>query len=104
VAELLVHEMELPADAWREWAGSDDMKLPLAARLRRLGARDGDTMIDRALAEPGWRAIAALDAAARTVQALVGAGALARGASASEIVRALASDPSSIPDEYWSAR
>jgi ATP-binding cassette subfamily B protein len=104
VSDLYVHQMELSADTWREWAGSDDLRRPLAQRLAALGISEPASMIDGALADPSWRSIAALDAATRTVQRLVDSGGLRAGAGSASIVRALASDPAVIPDDEWSAR
>ncbi len=84
------HEMAVPEEAFRAWAASAGFTGPLARRLRALGVSDPDAPIARALAEPGWSAIAALDAAARTVAVLVGARAVATGPGATRLVEALA--------------
>ena len=76
--DVHVHRLAIPAEAFREWAGSDGFTRPLAQRLRELGAPDGEALIARALEDPGWPAIAALDGATRTVAALVASGAVAR--------------------------
>jgi ABC-type bacteriocin/lantibiotic exporter with double-glycine peptidase domain len=84
------HEMAVPAGAFRDWAASAGFSGPLARRLRTLGVGDPDAQIARALEDPGWSAIAALDAAARTAAVLVGARALAHGPDAAKLVAALA--------------
>jgi len=105
LADLYVHEMELPVETWRAWAGSDDMTGPLARRLPAVGARDPGAEIQRALADPGWRDIARLDAATRMVQSVIDAGGLSPGVEAAALVRRLADGvATAIPDEYWSAR
>ena len=85
--DVHVHRLPISAEAFREWAGSDGFTRPLARRLRALGAPDGEALIARALEDPGWPAIAALDGATRTVAALVASGAVARGSEAGRLVR-----------------
>jgi ATP-binding cassette subfamily B protein len=104
--DLYVHEMDVPAEGWRDWAGSDDFRRPLAKRLRTLGIEDPGAEIDRALAHPGWRAIASLDAAARMIQTVIDADGIAPGRDAALLALRLASDSDAdaIPAEYWSAR
>src|SRR6185369_11744045 len=58
--DVHVHRLAIPAEAFREWAGSDGFTRPLAQRLRDLGATDGEALIAGALEDPGWRALAAL--------------------------------------------
>ena len=100
--DVYLHRMSVPADAFREFAGSDAFTRPLAHRLRALGALDGEALIARALEDPGWAAVAALDGAARTVAALVASGASARGPEASRLVASLASAPA-VPPIYATA-
>jgi ABC-type bacteriocin/lantibiotic exporter with double-glycine peptidase domain len=108
--DLYVHEMDLPVEAWRGWAGSDDLRRPLAARLAGLGLASGatDAAIEAALAHDGWQPIAALDAAARLVEELVRARAVDRGAAAAALVASLAAAGAvrvdAIPAHCWSAR
>jgi ATP-binding cassette subfamily B protein len=101
--ELYVHEMELPAELWREWAGTDDRKRPLIERLRALGVVDPAARVDVALGDPTWRSVATLDAATRLVQRLVDAGAMRSGAETAALVGALVDDPAGIPDDAWAA-
>jgi ATP-binding cassette subfamily B protein len=93
--DVYTHTLPLPAEDFRAWAVSDGFLDPLGQRLGALGASRGGArqMIERAAADPSWRALAALDAAARMAAALVGARALARGAQALGLVDALAADP-----------
>ncbi len=106
--ELYVHEMDLPAADWRAIAGTDELRGPLATRLRALGVAAPATLIDRALADPMWRPIAALDAATRMIAAVVEAGGLPRGVEAERAIDVLARDAARtdgvIPDSFWSAR
>jgi ABC-type bacteriocin/lantibiotic exporter with double-glycine peptidase domain len=105
--DVHVHRLAISAEAFREWAGSDGFTQPLARQLRELGAPDGEALIARALENPSWPAIAALDGATRTVAALVASGAVARGADAGRLVASLSSagagDPTSVPPIYATA-
>ena len=89
--DVHLHTLPVSAEAFRAWAGSDGFTRPLARRLRALGAPDGASLIARALEDPGWQAIAALDGATRTVAALVASGAIVRGSEAASLVASLAS-------------
>jgi ATP-binding cassette subfamily B protein len=109
--ETYVHAMPVPAAAWREWAASDEFRGALGRRLRALGVGDADRWLGEAMADPGWLAIAALDAAARLVTSLVRAGGLERGAEAARVVKACwerarggGDDASAIPERFWSVR
>jgi len=102
--DLFHHVMDVPADAWREWAQSDEFVDPLATRLGALGIRDAQTRIARAFAEPGWQSIATLDAATRMTAEMVDARALRTGFEAARMVDALVATPSAIPDAYAFAR
>ncbi len=88
--EVYVHNMPVPADAFREWAESDGFAKPLARRMRAIGIEGGDALVEKALAQPGWSGIAGLDQAVRTVAALAAAGAVRPGGEASALVQALA--------------
>ena len=74
----------LPADDWRTWAGSDEFLRPLRERMMRIGAggRMRATLCDKALADPSWFGLAALDAGVRLVQSVIDAGGLKAGAAA----------------------
>ncbi len=96
--DVYTHSLALPAAAFREWAGSDGFTAPLARRMRALGIDDGGAggnngLIARALLDPGWRPIAALDRAVRAVEELAVAGAVSRGGEAHRLVEALAAAP-----------
>jgi ABC-type bacteriocin/lantibiotic exporter with double-glycine peptidase domain len=91
--DVLVHSLAVPAAAFREWSGSDGFTRPLERRLRALGVEGGAALVARALADPDWAPIAALDSAVRTAAALVAAGSLTRGLEARRLVQTLASAP-----------
>lgn len=71
--ELYIHTMPVPAQVWRDWAGSEGMLAPLHRRMLSLEIPEEiiTRLIDDALANPGWRSLAALDAATRMLNALV---------------------------------
>src|SRR5262249_52693798 len=74
--------------------------------------RGGGGWIERAVAAPGWRPLAALDAATRFAAGLVRAGALRRGREVRRTLpalleRAWSESPGQsecIPEAYWSGR
>ncbi len=74
---LYIHEMTVPAVAWREWAASQEFTAALHARIRALGITGKETaeVIAKALLDPLWRPIATLDAAVRMLQSLDTSGA-----------------------------
>src|SRR3989475_184853 len=102
--EAYIHSMTVRAAAWREWAGSEDFLRTLRARLRRVGANDGtvEPLLKAAVADQGWRPLAALDASVRMVEALRRSGAARRGPHAGALVEALAAR--GVPDAFWSVR
>src|SRR5687768_16121369 len=87
LADLYIHEMRVPAATWLEWAQSDEFLGAFGRRLANLGIPAGTKkgMIDAALAESGWRPIAALDAATRMTESIVRSGGLARGRHVSRV-------------------
>src|SRR5262249_6111659 len=89
--ELYIHSLAFPADAWRDWAASAEFLRPLARRLGALGfgRRGAAALLDGAVADPGWRPLATLDATTRLAAALVRAGGVRRGHEARGIVRSL---------------
>ena len=111
--EVYLHQMSVPAGAWRQWAGGEEFLAALKARLRTLGAGEfGNALVVRALADQGWRAMGALDGAARALEGIVDAGGLSRGAQARSVLealfeRALADADAGdgvVPASYWSVK
>jgi ATP-binding cassette subfamily B protein len=103
----------VPAAGFREWAASEDYLRPVGVRLAALGvANGGEAQREAALAAPGWRSLAALDAAARYVEQVVRSGGISRGAEAARLVDALLEqtrhapwgEDEPIPECYWTAR
>lgn len=110
-AELYLHTQEVPAADWREFAGSADFLGPLADRLAALqvphAARSG--LVTAAAADPGWGALATLDAATRMVAGLVRGGGLRPGRECGDVIQAIARRVGDgahpyqlVPPEYWS--
>ncbi len=91
LAEVFRHTVAVSAADWREFAASDSFQSSLAARLRRIGLSSAQAkkLSSCALREPGWRAIARLDAATRFVASLVEAGGIGRGAQVRAAGRAV---------------
>jgi ATP-binding cassette subfamily B protein len=109
--EIFVHTHRISAQAWHEWALSEDFRRPLARRLRDLGiGAAGQVWIEQAAAASGWRSLAELDAAARLAEALVRAGALKKGCEIRRAFPALLDrahagmpgEAKSIPQTHWS--
>ncbi|WP_437592973.1 ATP-binding cassette domain-containing protein [Sorangium sp. So ce1000] len=105
--DLFIHGMAVPAGALRGWLGADDFQRPLGRRLAALGVPAAGRL-SQALADPTWRSIAALDAAARMVESVVRAGGALSGRPAARLLDALveqaARDDAAIPDRFWSVR
>ncbi len=111
LGELYTHHQPVDAIDWREWAASEGFCQPLQQRLVRLELADGavDRLLDSALADPGWHALATLDAATRMVDALVRAAGLMAGNEAESVLtRICAMDlvaaQDLIPPHYWSVQ
>jgi ABC-type bacteriocin/lantibiotic exporter with double-glycine peptidase domain len=110
--EVYLHEHTVPARAWREWAVSDEFLGSLSERLARLGLprQIRERLAADVEADPGWRALATLDAATRMLTAIVRSGGLRHGQEASRVLQRLVGDHNSldparlIPSGYWSVR
>ena len=78
--EFYEHAMSVPAEDWREWGGSEQGRSLVASQLSSLGiAKEAAwKLIESADADPSWRGLASLDAAARAVRSMVDAGACKR--------------------------
>jgi ATP-binding cassette subfamily B protein len=111
---LYLHAMPVPAAAWREWAGTEAFCGPLLQRMENLGVErsEGMGLIDQALGDPGWYALAALDATTRMMTALVGAGGIRPGSEAMRILERYfqeslgtrEGDRAGVPAVYWRVR
>jgi ATP-binding cassette subfamily B protein len=85
---LYLHHANVPASAWRSWVGEPEFLATLGTRLAALDiAREArDRLCVAALANPGWQAMAALDAATRMTTAMVQSGAVSRGAACLSLI------------------
>ncbi len=112
--EVYVHNYTVPVTTWLEWARSDSFLLPLGRRLSDLGLQEKAVahLLREALADPGWRSLACLDAAARMVNAIVGSRGLSRGPQAASVLKrfysqavdARSDTEGLIPEIFWSVR
>ncbi len=114
IDEIYTHVHPVPAAAWRAWAASGEFLASLSERLARLDFSRGhcERLSADAVADPGWRGLATLDAATRMVTALVRSGGLRRGVEADRVLRTLldrSRDATTthehlIPPTYWSVQ
>lgn len=110
--ELYTHTMEVPADGWREWAGSDDFTAPLKERIILLGAsqRQAEQLVEQACADASWAALGFLDGATRMVASLVASSGIKKGQQATNLLTNLFAEQqktqltTSVPAQYWSVR
>jgi ABC-type bacteriocin/lantibiotic exporter with double-glycine peptidase domain len=88
VNEVFIHTFPVSAQAWREWAISEGLQAPLRRRLGELHVPSADIkrLIDEASADPSWRSLAALDAAARMAASIQRAGGLLAGEESSQVL------------------
>ncbi len=108
LSNLYQHTTSVPAEGWREWAGSEEAVATLERRLLNVGAVGAKALIAKALEDPGYQSIATLDAAGRATEAMVRAGAVRRGRTASGLLRSMIAKSDAgdvpIPATYWSVR
>ena len=95
--ETYIHTQAVPADAWRDWAGTESFLKPLRRRIRDLGIRPAP-YIDKATADASWRSLAAIDAAARLLTSL------GRAQSSEKLLQKLTEKPDQIPASYWTVK
>ncbi|RKZ52129.1 MAG: ABC transporter permease, partial [Candidatus Parabeggiatoa sp. nov. 3] len=112
LSDLYIHEQPVPAEAWRDWAGSEGFIDPLSQRIKQLGVEESKIqgLINAVSAEPSWYPLAALDATTRMVDAIVRADGLKQGLEAEQVLerffkQALSpNQESQIPLPYWSVQ
>lgn len=111
--EVYIHAMNIEGETWRGWAGSPEFMGCLQTHIERLGMTTADARqhIEAALAQPGWRPIAELDAATRMMHDLLRSGGIRKGPDALRLlgstlmhVRDAEAPLEVIPHLYWSAR
>ncbi len=111
---LYVHTMPVSAEAFREWAGTEEFLGGLRLRLEALV--DGplsERLISEALADSTWKGVACLDAAVRLVWTLMEGGGVQRGETAARFLEHLLPEVRTavaegrarelIPLSYWTA-
>lgn len=109
--EIYRHQTSVLSNDWRLWAGSDEFLRPLQERMARIGASSclRAALCDKALADPGWLGLGALDASVRLVQSVIDAGGLKTGAAAVRLLDVLFNETRTstldvfriIPPDYW---
>jgi ATP-binding cassette subfamily B protein len=88
LSEIYIHSFPVPAQSWREWAGSEGMLAPLRRRLHDLKIDEtlSEQLVNTALADPGWRSMATLDATTRMVTSIVRSKGLSPGEEAGRVL------------------
>ena len=99
--EVYVHKTKVPAEAWREWAGTPAAQASFLHRLQRMGVA-GKRLLRIALTDPTWKSLAQLEAAARLVQAIHDGGGVSLGRQCRNLIDRFCQDDSKIPADYWS--
>jgi ABC-type multidrug transport system fused ATPase/permease subunit len=107
-SRLYQHTTAAPSTMWREWAGGAEALAALRRRLQDVGMDPADRLISKAVEDPHYGSLAALDAATRAVEAVVRAGAIRRGRAAGRLVQSMVDQAQAgvvaIPESYWSVR
>ena len=104
--EIYIHTQPVPAAEWRAFAGSEQFCGPLRRRLADIGTSrsSSDRLIERAIGDPSWRTIAALDAAVRMTKSLIRSGGLRKGGAAARVIEEFVARAQTIPADYWSVQ
>jgi ABC-type bacteriocin/lantibiotic exporter with double-glycine peptidase domain len=115
-AKIYKHAVEVPASGWREWAGSDEFIKPLKRRLVDITADTAQAgqLVQAALQDSGWHALAALDASTRMTAAILASKGLTRGQVAGTVLGSLFEKSCQeldrqgysaiVPAAYWTVR
>ncbi|MBV8809949.1 MAG: ATP-binding cassette domain-containing protein [Acidobacteriaceae bacterium] len=105
-ADVFRHSIAVSATDWREFAASDSFQSALSARLRGIGIPPGQTkrLCSYALDQPGWQALAILDASTRFLTSLLQAGGVSRGQKCARLVEYFCNKPALIPERSWSVQ
>jgi len=104
--EIYVHTHSVPAEGWREWAGSEAFLRPLRDRMKIVGIGRGarERLVEAALTDSGWHSLGVLDAGVRMLGSLVKADGVRKGSEAERLLGSLAAKPDHVPARYWSVR
>ncbi|MCY0996906.1 ATP-binding cassette domain-containing protein [Myxococcus sp. MISCRS1] len=118
VAELMdrlyVHALPVPAEAFRDWAGTGEFLAGMRLRLQALVDKAlAARLLDEALADASWKGVACLDATTRMVQTLVDGGGVEHGEGSARFLEQLLKEvhvaleegraEQVIPATYWTA-
>ncbi|PTL85742.1 ATP-binding cassette domain-containing protein [Vitiosangium sp. GDMCC 1.1324] len=114
LGRLFVHAMPVSAEAFREWAGTEEFLAGLRSRVSALVPGPlSERLVADALGDPTWKGLACLDATVRLVQTLVEGGGIERGAPVAGFVEQLLREVRTaleegralelIPPAYWTA-
>ena len=101
--DVYVHKTVVPAETWRDWAGSVTSVAALRARLRNLGIRRR-AFLDSAVADLTWRSLARLDASIRLITAILDSGGIRCGRQCRRLLERFLQEDAQIPSEYWSVQ
>ena len=112
--QLFVHAMPVSAEAFREWAGTEEFLAGLRSRVSSLvGGPVSERLVTEALGDSSWKSLACLDAAARLVRTLVDGDGLRREETVTGFLEQLLREVRSaleegraeevIPSSYWTA-
>jgi ATP-binding cassette subfamily B protein len=113
--DLYLHALPIDEDFAHAWISGEAFLHPLQARLLRMDicASQVEELIQKALQEDSWQAIAALDAATRLTETFVRTKGILPGREAAKVLRQFADSVSHcpsdalydiIPESYWSIR
>jgi ABC-type bacteriocin/lantibiotic exporter with double-glycine peptidase domain len=111
--EVFCHEQRVLAVEWRKWAATGEFLIPLKEQLSEVGVSGvvSSELIARASRNDLWFGLAALDACARFVRAVIDAGGMGDGSQSAKLLVTVfdqtiqnADDIFKIvPKSYWSA-
>ncbi len=105
LSELYIHTISVPAESWRAYAGSPDFLRPLKRRMDQLRITEqSQRLLAAAIADSGFRKIAALDAGVRMLASIARSGAIHDSKAAARVLETFIENDSTIPDHYWSVR
>jgi ABC-type bacteriocin/lantibiotic exporter with double-glycine peptidase domain len=106
---LYIHTLTIGAAEWRDWAGSPEAVGCLLQQLRsvRIPRDTCRALVRIALADPGWRSLAALFSVARLAESLMGAAISLKTRRRVEVIETLFRGArsqwgeQSVPAHYW---
>src|SRR5262249_45092198 len=114
LSSLYIHALPVEAASWLLWARSDQFVHPLRRKLIALGLTHQSCadLLGSAVEAEDWRPLATLEAATRTIEAMVCSGGLRRSKEATHMLEQLLQRASkdigegtnAIPTHYWSVR